>query len=77
MELQTKAIEHSLRQLKMADYHKVYSNVSAIITSLGIDDKKKRKILDEMSESHQKFISDKVNEAEAWLSVLLKDLKAK
>lgn len=77
MELQKKAIEHSLEQLKNADYYKVYSDVSDIIISLGIDDDKKKRILDVMGDSHQKFVSENVNEAEKWLSVLLKDLNQK
>lgn len=77
MELQKKAIEHSLEQLEKVDYFELYSSVCDLIKSLKIDDDKMKKILDKMGDSQQKFVSNHVGEAKKWLSALLKDINQK
>jgi uncharacterized membrane-anchored protein YhcB (DUF1043 family) len=74
MKIQKKAIEHALAQLNEVEQYKVYSHVSKTAESLDIENDKKQRLLNEMSEAQQKYITDNVKEAKIWLQTLLEDL---
>jgi uncharacterized membrane-anchored protein YhcB (DUF1043 family) len=74
MKIQKKAIEHSLAKLNEVDQYKVYSHVSKTAEKLEIENYKKQRLLNEMSEAQQAYMTDSIKEAKKWLQVLLEDL---
>jgi ABC-type phosphate transport system auxiliary subunit len=74
MKIQKKAIEHVLAKLNEVEQCKVYSHVSKTAEILEIDNDKKLKLLNEMSDAQQKYITASVKEAKIWLQTLLEDL---
>ena len=74
MKIQKKAIEHVLAKLNEIEQYKVYSHVSKTAENLNIENDKKQKLLNEMTDAQQKYITDNVKEAKIWLQTLLEDL---
>jgi uncharacterized membrane-anchored protein YhcB (DUF1043 family) len=71
MKLQKKAIEHVLAKLNDVEQYKVYSHVSKTAGTLEIENDKKQKLLNELSDAQEMYIIGNVREAKIWLEVLL------